>query len=135
MHVLVTESMFGDADTAHEKLRAHGHEVSTCHANGGVCRAVSPGDFCPLDGDRTVDLVIDVRGLDDEELTAREYGTVCAIRAGVPLAVVSAIPSHPPVLPPGLSRHAWAYSADQLDRACADARNSGVARPCAPMGG
>jgi hypothetical protein len=129
MHVLVTESVFGDADAARRELCARGHEVSTCHGDGGVCRAVAPGGTCPLDAQRPVDLVIDVRGLDGKELTTREYGAVCAIRAGVPLALLSTIPSQRPPLPAELARHAWTYPGDQLGKACADVQDAPRAVP------
>lgn len=123
MHVLVTESVFGDSDAVVAELRALGHQVSTCHGDGGMCRAVAAGSICPLDGPVGVDLLIDVRGF-EPEFTAREFGAVCAIRAGIPVALVSTAPHHLPELPAGLAGHAWTYSADQVEMACADVQGT-----------
>ncbi|HEY2724880.1 MAG TPA: hypothetical protein VGI84_09355 [Pseudonocardiaceae bacterium] len=119
MHVLVTEAIFGESDTAVAELRAMGHQVSTCHGDGGMCRAVSEGTGCPLDDSRPVDLVVDVRGF-QPDLTAREFGAVCAIRAGVPVALVSTVAHQRACFPAELAHRAWSYSADQLSEACDD---------------
>ncbi|SHG85323.1 hypothetical protein [Streptoalloteichus hindustanus] len=119
MRVLVTEADFGDGDEVVRRLRALGCRVSTCHGATGFCRALGPGGRCPLDlTGEPVDLVVDVRGR-DEELTTREYGAVCAVRARRPLVVVGAAPDVP-VRPPAAVR-SWAAVASlpQLLAACA----------------
>ncbi|MFC5286751.1 hypothetical protein ACFPM7_06785 [Actinokineospora guangxiensis] len=118
-HVLVTEARFGDADPVADRLRAAGARVSTCHSSSGTCRALAPGQRCPLDvrGD-PVDLVVDVRDA-DEELTVREYGVVCGLRAGKAVFVVGAHPLVPPSAPTGLARRVTVTSADSLADALA----------------
>ncbi|MBP2471816.1 hypothetical protein JOF53_000688 [Crossiella equi] len=119
MHVLVTESRFGDADQLVERLEGTGCRVSTCHGQLGLCRVLSPGNRCPLDERGPVDLVVDVRN-GCEELSAREYGVVCAVRANVPLLIVGTDPDVPAVVPAGLQQWAQAVSAEQLLDACRD---------------
>ncbi|MBP2479482.1 hypothetical protein JOF53_008354 [Crossiella equi] len=119
MHVLVTESKFGDADRLVEKLDETGCRVSTCHGQLGPCRVLAPASRCPLDGRGGVDLVVDVRGA-CEELSAREYGVVCAVRANLPLLIVGTDPAVPAAVPAGLQRWAHAVSADHLLDACRD---------------
>jgi hypothetical protein len=100
MHVLVTEAHFGDGDRVVGLLRAIGVRVSCCHDRVGYCRALRPGDHCPLDRE-PVDFVVDVRGA-GAELTAREYGAVCAARARRPVWIVPADPSMPAQVPAAL---------------------------------
>ncbi|MGH3994791.1 MAG: hypothetical protein ACRDSN_20305 [Pseudonocardiaceae bacterium] len=102
MHVLVTEAHFGDSDRLVRQLRGLGMRVSTCHERVGYCRVLGPGGRCPLD-DLTgpPDVVVDVRGTGNE-LTAREYGAVCAVRAMRPVWVVSADPELPVEIPAAL---------------------------------
>lgn len=119
MHVLVTEAKFGDSDRLVERLRRLGCRVSTCHGQSGLCRVLAPGDHCPLDRHEPVDLMVDVRDGCDE-LTSREFGTVCAIRAEVPLLIVGVDPAVPAVVPAGLQRFARAVSADHLSDAVRD---------------
>jgi hypothetical protein len=119
MHVLITETLFGDADRLAERLREVGCRVSRCHGAAGICQALAPGGRCPLDGPEPVDLVVDVR-TPVGELTAREFGIVCGIRAGVRAAAVS-VTGIRPYLPPGLAGRATATTEDDLIRACRDA--------------
>jgi hypothetical protein len=119
MHVLLTEAQSGGADAVATQLREIGCRVTGCHDRGGICRALAPAGHCPLDGREPVDLVVDVRA-PMPELTAREFGAVCAIRAGVPVIVVSTDGSRP-VVPPGLRRFVVAASHQELLDACADA--------------
>ncbi|MGX7829594.1 hypothetical protein ACTG9Q_31340 [Actinokineospora sp. 24-640] len=118
-HVLLTEARFGDAEPVAARLRETGAQVSTCHGDSGLCRALAPGSSCPLDGrvDR-VDLVVDVRGT-DEELTVREYGVVCALRAGRPVFVVEADPLVEPAAPAGLTARVTVTSVARLATALA----------------
>lgn len=93
--------------------------MSTCHADSGLCRALAPGSRCPLDGRADpVDLVVDVRGADDG-LTVREYGVVCALRAGRPVFVVEADPLVGPVAPAGLAARVTVASVAGLAAALA----------------
>ncbi|GAB3490082.1 hypothetical protein [Amycolatopsis cihanbeyliensis] len=117
MHVLVTEAAFGDGDELVARLRAEGCTVSTCHSSSGICRALAPGAGCPLDGPKPVALMVDVRSA-GPELTAREFGVVCAVRAGLQVALVPAEPGLPMPVPPGLRNRTTVATADQLADAC-----------------
>lgn len=119
MHVLITETLFGDADRLAGRLREAGCRVSRCHSGAGVCQALAPGGRCPLDGPEPVDLVVDVR-TPVTELTAREYGVVCGIRARVRTAAVS-VTGIRPYLPPGLAGRVIVTDEEDLIRACRDA--------------
>lgn len=127
MHVLVTEARFGAADRIVERLRESGVRVSTCHDRVGYCRALGPGRRCPLD-DITdpVDLVVDVRGV-GEELTAREFGVVCGVRAMRGVFVVPADPGLAPVVPAGLRTFATGVTEDELIEACQQAEQTRAA--------
>lgn len=133
MHVLVTEAAFGESASVVEALRAAGHLVSTCHEQSGVCRALRPGRRCPLDGGVPVDLMVDVRG-QEPDVTAREFGVVCAVRDRLPVVVVGVDPAVPPRIPTGLKSWATGTTLDRLLLACADAgrvrtRNADGRRP------
>ncbi|EHR50958.1 hypothetical protein SacmaDRAFT_2717 [Saccharomonospora marina XMU15] len=117
MHVLVTEANFGDSARVLPRLRDLGCRVSTCHTATGLCRALEPGSRCPLDEPGGVDLLVDVRSV-GEELTAREFGAVCAVRARVPTAVTDADTGRVPTVPIGLENHVTAVPADGLADAC-----------------
>lgn len=116
MHVLITEARFDDAQEVAERLHDAGCHVTRCHDRVGICRALAPAGHCPLDNREPVDLVVDVRAA-SPELTAREYGAVCAVRARIPLAIVSAT-DELPVVPPGLERRAAAVTRTELLDAC-----------------
>jgi hypothetical protein len=118
MHVLVTEASFGDSDDMVRRLRDIGCQVSTCHGSAGICRATLGGP-CPLDGPVPVDMIVDVRSA-GEELTAREFGAVCAIRSKAPLVIVDADPERIPVVPAGLEQLATAVRGSALLWACVD---------------
>jgi hypothetical protein len=119
MHVLLTEAMFGDADELAEQLRAIGCRVSRCHSRAGICRALASGGVCPLDHLDPVDLMVDVRS-PILELTAREFGVVCALRVRMPVAIVP-VGDGVPTVPPGLERRTIAVTREQLLRACREA--------------
>jgi hypothetical protein len=118
MHVLVTEAHFGGSDRLIQRLRALGVRVTGCHDKVGYCRVLQSGGSCPLDAstDR-VDLVVDVRGA-GEELTAREYGAVCAVRDRRPVLIVGVDPDVPVVIPAGLRGHAIATTEEELVTMC-----------------
>ncbi|HET8643542.1 MAG TPA: hypothetical protein VFM37_16520 [Pseudonocardiaceae bacterium] len=118
MHVLVTEAQFGNAERIVRRLREQGVRVSTCHDRVGYCRVLAPGGRCPLD-DFTdpVDLVVDVRGVGDE-LTAREYGVACAVRAMRDVVVVPVEPGLPATVPAGLAGVAGGLTEEQLIEWC-----------------
>jgi hypothetical protein len=120
MHVLVTESTFGESARVGASLRALGCQVSTCHSTVGICRAFAPGDRCPLDGGHPVDLVVDVRD-QSAQLTAREYGVVCGSRARLPVVLVTEDPEVPVLVPAGLEARVTGTTTDSLLSACGQA--------------
>ncbi|HVV19872.1 MAG TPA: hypothetical protein VHF06_10585 [Pseudonocardiaceae bacterium] len=120
MHVVVTEAAFGESASVVDALRAAGHQVSACHDRSGLCQALRPGRRCPLDRGAPADLMVDVRG-QEPELTAREFGVVCAVRERVPVAVVGVDPLVPPRVPEGLRSHVTVATVAGLLRACRDA--------------
>lgn len=126
MRVLVTESRFGDADDLVDRLRATGCQVSVCHGVSGICQALAPGRCCPLDSPDGVALAVDVRST-DPELSAREFGTVCAIRSGIQVVAVPAEPALPVVVPDGLTSRVRVVSADRLVDTCDHALRTEVA--------
>src|ERR1700753_2608005 len=113
MHVLVTESAFGESARLVASLRRIGTQVSTCHGRVGVCRAFAPGDRCPLDRGHPADLVIDVRD-QSAQLTARESGVVCGTRAQLPVVLVSATREVPVLVPAGLESAAASPPGESL---------------------
>ncbi|WP_216207304.1 hypothetical protein [Amycolatopsis aidingensis] len=127
MDVLVTESKFGDADAIAARLRAEGCTVHTCHSDMGICRALAPGAGCPLDGPYPVGLMVDVRS-GEEHLTAREFGVVCALRAGLQVVLVPAEPGLPVPVPPGLRQRTTLATADQLVDTCRHALRTEACR-------
>ncbi|MBB1159511.1 MULTISPECIES: hypothetical protein [Amycolatopsis] len=118
MHVLLTEAKFGDCDALSGPLRDNGCRVSRCHSREGICLALGPGTSCPLDdrADPPV-LAVDVRGSGDE-ITAREYGVVCALRALVPVALVPPEPGLPVTVPAGLEDRVTVTDAASLLATC-----------------
>lgn len=120
MHVLVTEATFGESTAVVDALRAAGHPVSTCHGGSGICQALRPGRRCPLDTAASADLVVDVRG-QEPDLTAREFGVVCALRDRVPVAIVGGDPEVPPRIPAGLAHRVTVTTVHGLLHACHDA--------------
>lgn len=118
MHVLLTEAKFGDCDALAQPLRDNGCRVSRCHSREGICRALVPGLSCPLDdrADPPV-LAVDVRGSGDE-ITAREFGVVCALRKQVPVALVPPEPGLPVAAPAGLADLATVTDAATLLATC-----------------
>ncbi|MFI5589487.1 hypothetical protein ACIA5G_30850 [Amycolatopsis sp. NPDC051758] len=118
MHVLLTEASFGDAEFLVQPLRDTGCLVSRCHSRAGLCRALAPGGRCPLDEPfAQPDLVVDVRG-QGAELTAREFGVVCAIRDNVPVALVSPDPDVRAEIPPGLENRVTVIDVEGLLATC-----------------
>jgi hypothetical protein len=118
MHVLLTEASFGDADFLVQSLRDAGCQVSRCHRRAGLCQALAPGGRCPLDEPfAQPDLLIDVRG-QGSELTAREYGVVCAVRDHVPVALVSPDPDVRAEVPDGLENRVTVIDVDGLLATC-----------------
>lgn len=134
MRVLVTEAAFGESASVVDALRAAGLTVSTCHGRSGVCRALEAGQQCPLDAAGSVDLVVDVRG-QEPDVTAREFGLVCAVRGRVPVAVVGVDPSVRPRIPAGLAPWVTVTTLEGLLSTCRDAvmvrshHSSGQRRP------
>lgn len=126
MRVLVTETGFGDSDRLVDRLRAAGVDVVRCHDESGLCRALTPGG-CPLDDmRRPVHVVLDVRG-PGHHLTTREYGVVCAARAGLPLWIVPVEPHVPAVVPDGLRDVAPVIREDEVVAVCAGDRTATAA--------
>ena len=119
MHVLVTEQNPGQSADLVRRLRFLGCTVSTCHdGSTDICKGVVPGG-CPLEGRRPADLVVDVRG--ERELTAREYGAVCGVRAGLPVALTGLDWLDKPPVPDGLRHHVTAIRSNALLVGCVDA--------------
>ena len=123
MHILVTESRAGRSTRLVAQLRELGCRVSTCHDGPTVCRAVAPGGACPLDGADPAGVVVDVR-VGDGELTAREYGAVCGVRARRQVVFVDADEDRAASVPTGMNPHMTAVRVPALVRACADALNA-----------
>jgi len=99
MRVMLTEATFDESAPVRADLEAAGFEVYPCHRRSGVCEAFTGS--CPLDL-VDIDVAVVVRSGGRPELTTREFGAVCAHRAGVPLLVTSADELPPPVVPDGL---------------------------------
>jgi hypothetical protein len=134
MHVLVTESAFGESTRMVASLRRLDCQVSTCHGTVGICRAFAPGDRCPLDGGHPVDLVIDVRD-QSAQLTAREYGVVCGTRARLPVVLVSTTPEVPVCVPAGLESRVTGATEDSVLSTCGQAVSFRGAGPDRTGGG
>jgi hypothetical protein len=99
MRVLLTEATFDESVPVRTDLEVAGFDVYPCHRRSGVCQAFTSS--CPLDL-VDIDVAVVVRSGGRAELTAREFGAVCAHRAGVPVLVTSADELPPPVVPVGL---------------------------------
>jgi len=129
MNVLVTEAHFGASDRLVQRLRELGVRVTACHERVGFCKALQLGSRCPLDDyTDTVDLVVDVRGT-NEELTTREYGMICGERAKRPVWVVGSDPDVPVVVPPAARDFAIPATEDELLLRC-QRRYVTIDRPC-----
>lgn len=120
MHILVTESKVGASDRLAHRLRELGCRVSTCHDGLTACRAVAPGGGCPLDGADPAGVVVDVRD-GDGDLTAREFGAVCGVRARRQVVFVDVDEDRAGSVPTGMNPHMAAVHVPALLRACADA--------------
>jgi len=119
MHVLVTEQNAGQGKDLALRLRYLGCRVSTCHdGSTDVCKGVVPGG-CPLEGRQPADMVVDVRG--GREFTAREYGAVCGLRAGLPVVLTGLDWLDKPPVPDGLLHHVSAVRSNALLVGCIDA--------------
>jgi hypothetical protein len=93
--------------------------VSTCHdGSTDICNGVVPGG-CPLEGRSPADMVVAVRG--ERELTAREYGAVCGVRAGLPVALTGLGWQDKPPISDGLRNRVSAIRCDALLVGCVDA--------------
>ena len=129
MRVLVTEAAFGESASVAAAWRAAGRDVTTCHGDTGVCLALQTGRRCPLDTLGAVDLMLDVRG-QEPELTAREFGVVCALRDRVPVAVVGVVnPSVRPSVPAGLESRVVVATLEKVLAACQSADGARSGRP------
>jgi hypothetical protein len=119
MHVLVTEQNPGQCAELARRLRYLGCVVSTCHdGSTDICNGVVPGG-CPLEGSSPADLVIGVRG--EREMTAREYGVVCGLRAGLPVVLTGLDWQDKPPVPDGLRNRVSAIRSSALLIGCIDA--------------
>lgn len=109
MHILVTEASEGESKNVVESLAAAGHRVSTCHEAGSICRAMVPGGKCPLDLIYDpIEVTVGVRSGGRPELSTREYGLVCSVRADVPFVVTSAHERPSPAAPSGFADAVYA---------------------------
>ncbi|WP_206797569.1 hypothetical protein [Amycolatopsis sp. MtRt-6] len=100
MHVLLTESAFGDSGFLVQPLRDAGCLVSRCHSRAGVRRAPAPGGRCPL----------------DEPFAQPDL--VCAVRDHVPVALVSPDVCVRAEVPPGLENRVTVVDVDGLLATC-----------------
>jgi hypothetical protein len=113
MRILLTESSPGAGDEAERVLRAAGYDISFCHpehdADGDGCVVLRGVGHCPLRTDEDIRLVVDARSDDAPVLpTAREFGSCCAVRKGVPLVVTG---------PAAPERYPWSQAAAFCDPA------------------
>lgn len=122
MHVLLAEASCGDGDALADRLRGIGCQVSRCHQGSGICQSQVPAGRCPLDGRTPVDMLVDVRGK-AAELTAREFGVVCALRSGVQVVVVPAGKARTAAVPRGLEDRVSVASQTELIDNCRSAMN------------
>jgi hypothetical protein len=127
VHVLVTESKAGASDRLVSRLRELGCRVSTCHDGLTACRAVAPGGGCPLDGLDPAGVVVDVRD-GGGDLTAREFGAVCGVRARRQVVFVDVDEDKAASVPTGMNPHMAAVHMPALVQACADAVHAEQAR-------
>ncbi|MFC0432062.1 hypothetical protein [Kutzneria buriramensis] len=119
MHVLVTEQNPGQSAELALKLRYLGCVVSTCHnSSTDVCKGVVAGG-CPLEGRGPTAMVVAVR--DERELTAREFGAVCGVRAGVPVVLTGPGWHDKPPVPDGLRHRVSSIRSGALLTGCVDA--------------
>ena len=98
MRVLVVESDRHTADHAVAQLEQAGHDVVRCHEDGMPafpCNALCDGGTCPLDSDRTVDVVLDWRAHSYPWPTAFEDGASCAARRYIPIVAAGAVAFNP----------------------------------------
>src|SRR5688500_8530961 len=94
--VLVISSDDEPLTTVEQTLAAAGYDVQRCHRAGAPsfpCSGLVGGE-CPLEATGGVDVAIDVRQHPWPTPTPRELGVTCALRARVPLVVVTPYP-HP----------------------------------------
>jgi hypothetical protein len=119
MRILVTEQNPGQGKDLVRRLRYLGCVVRTCHDDTtDMCNGVMPGG-CPLEGPQQSDMVVDVRG--DKEFTAREYGAVCGVRAGLPVVLTGLDWQDKPPVPDGLRHRVSAIRQNALLAGCVDA--------------
>lgn len=94
--VLVLSSDDEPLDEVEAQLLAGGYELHRCVAAGAAsfpCIGLG-GGACPLDEPGGVDVAVDVRHHPWPNPTSREMGVTCAVRAGVPVAILGRSP-HP----------------------------------------
>lgn len=96
MRVLVVEEVPGDAAEASRALVEAGHQITSCHEDGGAfpCRGIVEEADCPLEHDG-VDVALLVRSLPGSQPTVREDGVRCALRRRVPVAVAGEVAGNP----------------------------------------
>lgn len=90
MKTLLIESSASAGTEAAEVLAAAGHQVVRCHPadqEAFPCTDLNTPGSCPLH-DPEVEVVLLARSPDDPVPTVNEAGVACAIRAGVPVAVL-----------------------------------------------
>ena len=87
MRVLISEANPKSADAVAAELRAAGHEVVRCHAEGAPvfpCSGLA-GIGCPVDDG--VDVAVTVRAHPRSTPSPTEDGVICALRRRVPVVV------------------------------------------------
>ena len=94
--VLVTGTEGWAVGHAAQLLRDAGFTVATCHDEGAPlfpCRGLTGDGRCPIDDG--VNVVLTVRPHPLPQLTRREVGVICGLRAGLPLVVAGSTVLHP----------------------------------------
>ena len=87
--VLVVGTEEWSVAAAARELAAAGHVVHRCCDSlerPFPCNALIPGRGCPLDV-APVRVVLDVRGRPQGQLAQGEFGSICGLRAGLPLVL------------------------------------------------
>jgi hypothetical protein len=97
METLVLETEPRSATSIATDLVARGHRVWRCHepdAGAFPCRALAGVGQCPLDAPG-IDVAVTVRASHRAEPSPYEDGVGCALRARVPVVVVTSAPQSP----------------------------------------
>jgi hypothetical protein len=92
MRALLLSTDAEPLDAVDAALRSSGYDVVRCHPDVGPgfpCTGLRDGGTCPLDDAPGVDVAVDVRQHPWPNPTLRETGVTCALRAKVPVVIVT----------------------------------------------